>query len=111
MQTYMSYLYYNHNNQFDKICVGLVFFDGKVTIIDIKKEKMSFVKKLNKKGYDLFKHSVESFKNHYLDNGVSYEIMDRAYRYNNNMFQISKPSMIGLECNKENFYRFFEKYV
>lgn len=111
MKTYMSYLYYNHNNQFDKIAIGLVWFDGESTFIEIKKEKLKIVKKLNHIGYELLKHTAYSFRTGYLEQGATYELIERASRYNNNMFQLSSPSFIGLECTKENFNKFFEKYV
>ena len=111
MNTYYSKLYYQHYNYSDIICVGLCFFNGKITFINVKKEKMDFVKLLNKKGYELFEHSVESFKNHYLENGLDYENMKRTAIYHNNMFQMDEPKQIALLCNSENFNRYYEKFV
>lgn len=111
MKTYMSHIFYQHNNQFDKIAIGLIWFNGSCTFIEINEAKLKIVKKLNPIGYELLKHTAHSFRESYLRQGSTYELIERASRYNNNMFQLSYPSFIGLECTKENFNKYFEKYV
>ncbi len=111
MKTYISHLFYQDNNQFDKIAIGSIWFDGKSTFIEIKKEKLKIVKKLNPIGYELLKHTAYSFRTSYLEQGATYELIERVSRYNNNMFQITFPSFIALECTEENFNKYFDKYV
>ena len=110
-KTYLSKIYYQDNNQFDKICVGLIYFDGKTTICKIKDDKMKFVKKLNLKAFDLFEFSALSFVNNILDNGATYDIIERTSRYQNGIFQVTKPSFIAVDCNYDNFNSYFERYV
>jgi hypothetical protein len=109
MKTYYSHIYYSNNNHFDKMSVGLIFFDGKNVFIEINKEKLNIVKKLNKKGFKLFKFAVEKFKEYYLENGITLKEVERLSVYHNNMFQVTPPIKIDLECTKENFDRYFEK--
>jgi len=111
MKNYISILYYNHNNQFDKIAVGLLFFNNEKQIIKIKKDKLDFVKRLNKIGYNLFESTIYSFESYYNDIKINYDIVERQSRYNNGMFQLTKPSFISLELNDENFNRYFEKFI
>jgi hypothetical protein len=111
MNTHTSHLYYQDNNQFDKIAIGLIWFNVEQTFIEIKKEKLKIVKKLNPIGYELLKHTAYSFRTSYLEQGATYELIERASRYNNNMFQITPPSFISLGCTEENFNKYFDKYV
>lgn len=107
----MSNIYYQDNNQFDKIAIGLIWFNSERTFIEIKEEKLKIIRKINGIGYELLKHTAYSFKTSYLEQGATYELIERASRYNNNMFQVTSPSFIALECTEENFYKYFDKYI
>lgn len=113
MQTYFFNIYYNGGNQFDRIAVGIVFFNGEKTFIEINERKMKFVKSLNRTGFKLFKYAVSSLADYYRENQLTLKEAERLHINLNNIMGITEPKAILLECNGENFERyseFFFKY-
>jgi len=103
--TYISTIFYNHKNGFDRTAVGLIFFDDNSQYIDISEDKLKRLKDI--RGYKLFRMTLDNF----IKAKHTKEELDRMSIYFNGIFQITKPSKILIECNEEVFRKLFTKYV
>lgn len=100
-----SIIYYNHKNQFDKVAVGLAFWDCDNFFIDYQKSKLIDLKKYN--GFDLFCSALFPIcKKVKTVNQLS----DLRFLYNN-IIQITKEIKIDIECNESNFHELMDKII
>jgi hypothetical protein len=110
MKTYMSILYFN-TGLHERINVGLIMFNEKHCIIDIKQSKMDFVKYFKPEAFGLFEFAIASFKNYYSKKIPTHEQIKRLSIYNNGVFKLEPPSFISVELNSEKFNAFFDKHI
>jgi len=64
MKTYISILYFN-TGLHERINVGLIMFNELYCMVEIKQSKMDFVKHFKPEAFELFKYSINSFKDYY----------------------------------------------
>lgn len=110
MKTYMSILYFNTGIH-ERINVGLIMFNEKHCIVEIKQYKMDFVKIFKPEAFELFKHAINSFKEYYSKEMPTLAQIRRYSIYNNNVFKLDSPSIIAIEFNGENFNKLFDKHI
>lgn len=110
MKTYMSILYFNTGLN-ERINVGLIMFDEKHCIVEIKQSKMDFVKSFKPKAFELFQHTVTSFKEYYSVELPTHAQIKRHSIYNNRIFKLDQPSLISIEFTGDNFNKLFDKHI
>lgn len=131
MQTYYTVLYIPVNTSLEeRLSIGLIMSDGENHYFKYSQSKLQIIKALvSTKIHSMLK---SYFKN--LDNETNYrlnlnnEIFNNAFnnekgkwinisyltylsKYSNNLIQYSEPKPIGIELNKENFNKLFEKFI
>lgn len=131
MQTYYTVLYIPVNTSLEeRLSIGLIMSDGENHYFKYSQSKLQIIKALvSTKMHSMLK---SYFKN--LDNETNYrlnlnnEIFNNAFKnekgkwinmsyltylskYSNNLIQYSEPKPIGIELNKENFNKLFEKFI
>ena len=110
MKTYMSIIYLNTGIR-DRINVGLIMFNKKHCIVEIKQSKMDFVKIFKPETFELFEHAINSFKEYYSKEMPTIEQIRRYSIYNNGVFKLDSPSIIAIEFTGDNFNKFFDKHI
>lgn len=110
MKTYMSILYFNTGLN-ERINVGLIMFDEKHCIVEIKQSKMDFVKLFKPEAFELFEHTINSFKEYFSKELPNHAQIKRYSIYNNGVFKLDPPSIISIEFTGENFNKLFDKHI
>lgn len=131
MQTYYTVLYIPVNTSLEeRLSIGLIMSDGENHYFKYSQSKLQVIKALvSTKMHSMLK---TYFKN--LDNetnqriNLNNEIFNKSFnnekgkwinisyltylsKYSNNLIQYSEPKPIGIELNKENFNKLFEKFI
>jgi hypothetical protein len=131
MQTYYTVLYIPVNTSLEeRLSIGLIMSDGENHYFKYSQSKLQIIKALvSTKMHSMLK---SYFKN--LDNETNYRLnlnneifndtfnnengkwINMSYlkylsKYSNNLIQYSEPKPIGIELNKENFNKLFEKFI
>lgn len=110
MKTYMSILYFNTGIN-ERINVGLIMFDEKHCMVEIKQSKMEFVKHFKPYAFKLFEYAATSFKNHYSKEMPTHKQIKRQSICNNGVFKLDSPMFIAVDFTSKLFNSFFDKHI
>jgi hypothetical protein len=131
MQTYYTVLYIPVNTSLEeRLSVGLIMSDGENHYFKYSQSKLQVIKALvSNKTHSMLKTYFKNLDNETNDRfNLNNEIFNNTInnekgkwinisyltylsKYSNNLIQYSEPKPIGIELNKENFNKLFEKFI
>ncbi len=111
---YSSYISYRLSSLTgDYITVAQIFIKNDKVSINISENKMKLLKKIvPKELYKFFKNNLYNYKK--CEKELTYNNIDRDYRYFNGMMKVHQPSIMNLDSVEDVDYYMdiiFDKYV
>ena len=99
----LSKIYYCNNTD-DRITVGMIAWDENKCLVKSIPKKLDMLKYVaDIRSYTLFRFALDNFIRFYSKSVPNDVDMHKLYCNSNGIFQISKPSGLALELNKDNF--------